>query len=323
MFRRLASLAAALALAVSFAAPLAAQSDFPNRPIRIVVPYPPGGTTDISLRAYVPELTETLGQPIVVDHRPGAGTNLGAEIVARSAPDGYTLYVSNFASHGVNRWLFSKLPFDPIGDFTPVAMLVRGPMFLCLRPGLEVKSAAELIDLARKKPGGLTYSSSGNGSPPHIAGELFKYLTKIDVLHVPYKGSAAQHAALLAGEVDFGFDGSIIALHRSGRLRCIAVGSTFRWPTDKEIPTLIETGVPGFDVTSFFGIVGPKGMPQPVVDKLNAAFRKAAGNAEVGKRLEITGTIPFPATVEETRAFLREQDSKWGPIVKAAGAKVD
>jgi tripartite-type tricarboxylate transporter receptor subunit TctC len=323
MLRRLAVLSLAAAVALSFAAPLAAQWDYPNKPIRIVVPYPPGGATDITARAYAQDLTEVLGQPVIVEHRPGGGTNIGAEYVARAAPDGYTLYVANFASHAVNRWLWKKLPFDPVADFTPIAMMVRGPMFLCVRPGLEVNNVGELVEMAKKNPGKLTYGSTGNGSPNHISGELLKHLAKIDVVHVPYKGSANLNANILNGQVDYGFDASIIAMHHNKQVRCIGVASNFRWPTEKDLPTLAESGVPGFDLSSFFGIVGPKGVPQPIVEKLNAAFREVGQRPDLAKRLTITGTVPFPATIEETRAFLKEQDSKWAPIVEASGARVD
>lgn len=318
------ALVSAMLAVLIMSAPAFAQDDYPNRPIRIVVPYPPGGATDITARAYAQDLTDILGQPVVIEHRPGGGTNIGADYVARQPADGYTLYVANFASHAVNRWLFSKLPFDPIEDFTPIAMMVRGPMFLCLRPGLdEIKTVGDLVAMARKNPGKLTYGSTGNGSPNHISGELLKHLAKIDVVHVPYKGSANLNTNILNGQVDYGFDASIIAMHRTGQVRCIGVASNFRWPTNKEIPTLAESGVPGFDLSSFFGIVGPKGVPAPIVEKLNEAFRTVGKQPELAKRLEITATVPFPATVEETKAFLADQNTRWAPIVEASGAKVD
>lgn len=323
MRKSIALVSAALAVLGLAVGPGAAQAPYPSKPIRIIVPYPPGGATDITTRIFAPGLTEILGQPIVIENKPGASTNLGAEQGARAAPDGYTLYVANFASHAVNRWLFNKLTYDPLADFTHVAMMVRGPMFLCVKPGLKVASVKELVDLAKSKPGGLTYGSTGNGSPNHISGELLKHLAKIDVVHVPYVGSAQMYNDLLAGQVDYGFDAAAIQFHRSGKLKCIGVASNFRWPTDKEIPTLNESGVPGFDLTSFFGIVGPKGMPQPVVEKLNEAFRKVAERPETGEKLAVTATIPFPATLKETQEFLTEQNFKWAPIVKASGAKVD
>ncbi|MCC7345821.1 MAG: tripartite tricarboxylate transporter substrate binding protein [Variibacter sp.] len=302
---------------------VAAQGAYPTKPVKIVVPYPPGGPTDITARVYAQGMTELLGQQFVVENRPGGGTNIGAEYAARSAPDGYTLYVANFASHAVNRWLFKSLSYDPIKDFAAVAMLVRGPMFLCAKPSLGVNSVQELLALARSKPGALTYGSTGNGSPPHISGEYLKYLTKIDVVHVPYRGSADMIADMLAGQIDYGFDAAIVAQGRAGKLKCFGVGSTQRWPTDPEIPTLKESGVPDFELTSFFGIVAPAKTPDEIAAKLNAAFRAIAQRPETAERLKVTATIPFPATVEETAAFLREQDTKWAPIVKASGAKVD
>lgn len=321
--KRLASILLAVAVATLLAVPAQAQAPYPTKPIKIVVPYPPGGATDITTRIFAQGLTELLGQQVFIENKPGAGTNIGAEYGARSAPDGYTLYVANFASHAVNRWLFKSLPFDPVADFTHVAMMVRGPMFLCLKPGLNLPSVKELVELAKQKPGGLTYGSTGNGSPNHISGELLKHLAKIDVLHVPYTGSAQMYNDLLAGQIDYGFDAAAIRFHREGKLKCIGVASSFRWPTDKELPTLAESGVPGFDLTSFFGIVGPKGLPAPIVEKLNEAFRKVAERPETAEKLAVTATIPFPATVKETQDFLKEQDQKWAPIVKASGAKVD
>ncbi|HET9903925.1 MAG TPA: tripartite tricarboxylate transporter substrate binding protein [Xanthobacteraceae bacterium] len=315
---------AALAFVVGLSVPQApAQEQYPTKPIKIVVPYPPGGATDITARIFADKLTPLLGQQIVIENKPGAATNIAAEYVARSAADGYTLYVANFASHAVNRWLFSKLPFDPVADFTHVAMLVRGPMFLCLKPGLNFPSVKELVEYARKNPGKLTYGSTGNGSPNHISGELLKHLAKIDVVHVPYTGSAQLYNDLLAGQIDYGFDAAVIQFHRNGRLKCIGVASTFRWPTDPDLPPLAESGVPGFDLVSFFGIVGPKGLPQPIVEKLNAAFVEVAKLPEVAEKLKVTAVVPFPASLEETRKFLLEQDKKWAPIVKASGAKVD
>jgi tripartite-type tricarboxylate transporter receptor subunit TctC len=288
-----------------------------------VVPYPPGGATDITTRIFAHGLTEILGQQVFIENKPGAATNIAAEYVSHATPDGYTLYVANFASHAVNRWLFTKLPFDPVADFTHVAMMVRGPMFLCLKPGLDFPSAKELVEYARKNPGKLTYGSTGNGSPNHISGELLKHLAKIDVVHVPYTGSAQLYNDLLAGQIDYGFDAAVIQFHRNHRLKCIGVASTFRWPTDPDLPPLTESGVPGFDLVSFFGIVGPKGLPQPIVEKLNAAFVQVAKRPEVAEKLKVTAVVPFAASLEETHKFLLEQDKKWAPIVKASGAKVD
>ena len=321
--KRFFTLLATLALVALTFGPAKAQTDFPTKPIKLVVPYPPGGATDITARIFGNALTGILGQQIIIENKPGAGTNLAAEYVAHAAPDGYTLYVANFASHAVNRWLFKKLNYDPLTDFTQIAMLVRGPMFLCLKPGSKFKTVADLVEYAKKHPGELTYGSTGNGSPNHITGELLKYMAKIDVVHVPYTGSAQLYNDLLAGQIDYGFDAAAIRFHREGKFKCIGVASKTRWPTDPELPTLDESGVPGFDLTSFFGIVGPKGIPLPIVEKLNAAFVEVAKRPETAKKLEVTATTPFPASLKETQEFLTEQNSKWAPIVKASGATVD
>src|SRR5262245_7952223 len=305
------------------AAPLHAQDSYPTRPVKIVVPYPPGGATDITTRVFAQGLSEQLGQQFYIEHKPGAGTNIGAELVARSAPDGYTLYVTNFASHGVNRWLYKTINYDPLGDFVPIAMMVRGPMFLCVRPGLAAGSLPELLDLARKNPGRLTFGSPGHGSPNHIAGELLKHLAKLDVTHVPYRGAAPMVTDLLAGQIDYGFDASVIAHVRAGKLRALAVGSTFRWPTDPDIPTMIESGLPGFDITTFFGIAAPAKTPAAIVEKLHRAILATAQRPDTAEKLTVTATIPFPATLPETEAFLKEQDTKWAPIVQAAGIRVE
>lgn len=310
-----------VAASILAAIPGRADPSYPTQPIKIIVPYPPGGATDIVVRGYAPVLTELLGQPIVVDYKPGGGTNIGAAFVARSEPDGYTLYVANFASHAVNRWLFKDLPFDPLTDFTQIAMLVKTPLFLCAKAGSELTSVAQLLEQARQHPGKLNYGSPGYGSPNHIAGELLKQLGQIDVKHVPYKGAAPLNLGLLAGEIDYALDASSIVHHRAGKLKCFGVSSTFRWPTDPEIPSIVES-LPGYDLTSFFGIVGPANVPTPIVEKLNQAFRTAARRPEVAKAAEVAAAIPFPATLKETQDFLTEQNSKWGPLVKASGAIV-
>jgi tripartite-type tricarboxylate transporter receptor subunit TctC len=312
-----------VAAVVLIATPLHAQEPYPTRPVKIVVPYPPGGATDITTRAYAHGLAELLGQQFYIEHKPGAGTNIGADYAARSAPDGYTLYVANFASHAVNRWLYKSLTYDPNADFVPVAMMVRGPMFLCVKPGLNVNSVQELVNLAKQSPGRLTYGSPGHGSPNHISGELLKHLAKIDVVHVPYRGAAPMNTDLLAGQIDYVFDASVITHARAGKVKAIAVGSKFRWPTDRDIPTIAESGIPDFDLTSFFAIVAPVRTPAAIVHKLNVAIRQIAQRPDTAEKLTVTATVPFPATLEETQAFLKEQDTKWAPIVQASGLKVE
>jgi tripartite-type tricarboxylate transporter receptor subunit TctC len=319
--RSLSCVILALAAMLAWNAPARAQADYPNQPIKIIVPYPPGGATDITLRAYANFVQQELGQPIIVDYRPGAGTNIGAGYAARQEPDGYTLYVANFASHAINRWLYKDLTYDPLTDFTQIAMMVRSPIFACTKPNSPITTMAQLIAAAKANPGKLSYGSTGFGSPNHTSGELFKNLAKVDLLHVPYKGAAPLVVGLLGGEIDVAFDASVITHHRAGTLKCLGVSSDFRWPTDKDIPSIADT-VPGYNLVSFFGIVGPAKMPDAIVQKINKAFRNAAARPEVAKALEVTGVIPFPATVQETKEFLTEQNSKWRPIIEASGAKM-
>jgi len=311
-------------LAACLLSPVAAkaQQNYPSKPIKIVVPYPPGGASDITTRVYAAGLTEVLGQPVVVENKPGGGTNIAAESVARSAPDGYTLYVANFASHAVNRHLFRSLPFDPIKDFTHVAMMIRAPMFLCVKPGSPFKSAGEIAAYGRANPGKLTYGSTGNGSPNHISGEQLKSLGQFDAVHVPYRGAAELVADLLAGQIDYAFDASVIAQHRNNKLKCVGVSSTERWSTDMDLPPVAET-VPGYNLVSFFGIVRPAKLPPKIVQKLNDAFVAVAKKPETTEKLRVTGVMPYAASLKETQDFLTDVDQRWGAVVKASGAKVD
>lgn len=304
------------------AAPAAVAQQFPTKPVKIVVPYPPGGATDIVVRLYAPGVGEALGQPVIVENKAGAGTNLAGETVARSAPDGYTLYVASFASHSVNRWLYKKMPYDPAKDMVGVAMISRSPMFLCVKPGSPFKTAGEIVAYGKANPGKLTYGSTGNGSPNHISGALLAHLGKFEAVHVPYKGSAELQADILAGQIDYGFDGAIIAHHRSGKLKCIATGSAAPWPTDPEFPP-VGKDVPGFDMSAYFGITAPAGTPADVIEKLNAAFLKVAKTPELAEKLKVTSATPFPTTVKEAQDFLSKELVRWESVVKASGASVD
>jgi tripartite-type tricarboxylate transporter receptor subunit TctC len=277
---------------------------------------------DINARLLASKLTELLGQQVVVENKPGAGTNIANEFVARSAPDGYTLYLSNFASHAVNRHFFAKMPFDPVKDFTHVAMMVKTVLFLCVKPGSPFKTAGEIAAYGKANPGKLTYGSTGNGSPNHISGENLKHLGKFDAVHVPYKGAAELNADLLAGQLDYAFDASVIQMHRTGKIKCIGVTTAKTWGTDPDLPPIADT-VPGFDLLSFFGIVGPAKMPEDIVQKLNDAFVQVAKKPEMVSRLAVSGGIPYAASLKEAREFLTDVDQRWGPLVKATGAKVD
>jgi len=309
-------------VALALAAPIAfSQEAYPNRPVKIVVPYPPGGATDVTARLFGQKMGELLGQQFVIDNKPGGGTNIAAAFVAHSAPDGYTLFVATFASHGVNKWLYRNLQYDPDKDFAAVGMMVRSPQFLVVNLSLPVNSVQDLINLAKTRK--LTYGSVGIGSPNHIAGELFRMETHINVVHVPYKGSAPANLGVLGGEVDFMFDTTIMQYVHQGKLKALAVASPERWPTEPEIPTFAELGYPGIVVAPFFALVAPAGTPAPILDKLNEAARTTAKQPDVAAKLAPISVLPVPLTRQATADFLREQSRKWEPVVKASGAKVD
>ncbi len=306
------------------AAPIASsQEAYPNKPVRIVVPYAPGGATDSAARVFGQGLGELLGQQFIIDNKPGGGTNIGAAFVAQSAPDGYTLYVANFASNGVNKWLYKKLAYDPDKDFAAVAMMTLSPQFLVVHPSVPVKSVKDLVRLAKTSPGKLTYGSPGIGSPNHIAGELFRMQANIKVVHVPYKGSALSSLGLLGGETDYIFDATAMTYVHAGRLKALAVAYTKRWPTEPDVPSMAELGFPGVSVEPFFALVAPANTPVSILDKLNEATRTVAKQPDVATKLAPISVLPYPLTRKETADFLREQSIKWAPVVKASGATVD
>ena len=311
-------------VASCLAVPIASsQTAYPEKSVRIVVPYAPGGATDSVARVFGQGLGELLGQQFIIDNKPGGGTNIGAAFVAHSTPDGYTLYVANFASNAVNKWLYKKLSYDPDKDFAPVAMMTLSPMFLVVHPSVPVKSVKDLIRLAKTSPGKLTYGSPGFGSPNHIAGELFRMQANIKVVHVPYKGSALSSLGLLGGETDYIFDATAMSYVHAGRLKALAVAYTKRWPTEPDVPSMAELGFPGVSVEPFFALVAPANTPVSIRQKLNDATRIIAKRADVAAKLAPIGVIPTALTLKETAGFLREQSTKWAPVVKASGAKVD
>ncbi len=306
------------------AAPIAAAQDaYPDRLVKIVVPYPPGGPTDSAARLFGQGLAELLGQQFIVENRAGGGTNIGAAFVARSAPDGYTLYVANFASHAVNKWLYKKLSYDPDKDFAPVALMTLSPQFLVVHPSVPVKSVRDLVRLAKANPGKLTYGSPGFGSPNHIAGELFRMQTDIKVVHIPYKGSVMSSLALLGGETDYIFDANAMTYVHAGKLKVLAVAYTKRWPTEPGVPSMAELGFPGVSVEPFFALVAPANTPLSIRQKLNDATRAIAKRPDVAAKLAPIGVIPTSLTLSDTANFLRDQSAKWAPVVQASGAKVD
>ena len=316
-----------LILAIALAAPAfgAQAQSYPNKPIRLVCPFPPGGAVDIASRATAHTLSQLLGQPVTVDNRPGAGGNIGAEITAKSAPDGYTLLMTTSGIMGINPALYSKIPFDSIKDFAPVSMLVSLNNVLVLNPSVPAKSVQEVIALAKAQPGKLTYASSGNGTSIHLSGELFKSMTGADMLHIPYKGSSPAVTDLLAGQVNMMFDNipSSLPHIKAGKLRALAVTGSKRSQLLPDLPTIAEAGVAGYDSYVWFGIVAPAGTPQEIIAKLNAALVKTAATPEFRDRLTSQGYEVMSSTPEQMAASIRGEIDKWGKVVKASGAKVD
>ncbi len=310
--------------ALSWPAQQAAAQAYPAKPIRIVVPYPPGGTTDILTRLLGQKLGEAWGQQVIIDNRAGASGNIGAEAVVRSPGDGYTL-LSASTVHTVNPSLYSKLAYDPLKDFTAVTLLAQVANILVVHPSLPVQSVKEFIAFAKKRPGQLNYSSAGNGSAPHLTAEMFKMATGVNIVHVPYKGAAPAITDLLAGHVmlTFATAPSGVPHVQAKRLRALGVSSATRIPALPDVPTIAEAGVPGYEAIGWNGLTGPAGMPQAVTDKLNTEVVKIMKNADVSKRLSELGLEPRTSTPAEFALFLKAEVVKWAKVVKDSGAKVD
>jgi tripartite-type tricarboxylate transporter receptor subunit TctC len=300
-----------------------AQTDYPSRPIRLVVTVPPGGAADFIARLVGGKLSESLGQPVLVENRGGAGGTIAADAVAKAAPDGYTVLQNSITTHGVGPHLYSKLPYDPVKDFTPVSGLALLPLIMAVNTDLPVKSVAELV--AHSKANNLNFASSGNGGAPHMAAELFKSVTGAPLTHVPYKGSGPAVADLVGGRVQIMFDAapSLIAHIRSGRLRVLAAASAERNRLLPEVPTFGELGYPKVAVSLWYGLLAPAGTPKPVVEKLNREVVKALGSADVREKLLAQGAEPMPGTPEAFASFMQEEMAKWAPVVKQAGVKLD
>lgn len=313
----------ALSSALTFSA-AHAQSNYPNKPIKFVVPYSAGTTTDVIARVYAQKLGELLGQPVVVDNKAGAGGNISAESVARSAPDGYTLTFSTSATHATNPALYSKINFDPIKDFTHISLMVSAPNMLAINPKIPVNNMAELIAYAKKNPGKLTYISAGSGTSPHMAGELLKTMAGIDIQHVPYKNINQGFTDLFAGTVSMTFyHVPVIYPHvKDGRLRALGVATSERSPIAPEVPPIGDT-VKGYDIRPWWGLAGPAGMPQDIVVKLHDATTKVLADPDVQKRFVDLGLIITPMTTKQFNDFTVTELAKWSKIVQDSGAKVN
>jgi len=324
--RRRAAFAGALALLLAAVAPTArAGDDYPARPVRVIVPFPPGGGVDLVTRVATDQLSRKLGQQFIVDNRPGAGANLGADIVAKSAPDGYTIGTMTIGTHGINPALYKHLPFDPVRDFTPVSLLVKMPNVMVVPPALGVRSVRAFIALAKAKPGQLNFGSSGNGTSVHMSGELFKQMAGINIVHIPYKGAAIAIPDLIANRVQVIFDNlvSVTGHMRAGELVGLAVTSPQRWPLLPDLPTMDEAGVPGFDVESWYAVMGPANIPRERVLVLNQAINEVMDLPETRQRLLEMGARPEAGTPEALAAHVDAEMKRWAPVVKATGLTID
>ncbi len=298
------------------------------RTIRLVVPYPPGGPLDIVARALAERVKDTLGA-VVVENRPGAGGNLGADLVAKAAPDGNTLVMGAVATHAINPWLYRKMPYDPVRDFTPITLVAQVPNVLVMNAEvatrLNIRSLADLVAYAKKNPGKLNYGSGGNGSAGHLAGEMFKSQAGLFIVHIPYAGGPPAQLALVSGQVDFNFDNLAAASAniRSGRLKALAVTTARRSTAMPDLPTVAESGLPGFDIGTWFGLFGPARLPAEITQQLNRAFVDALGSPELKTRMATLMAEPAPNTPTQFAAFVRAELSKYEGVVKASGASID
>jgi tripartite-type tricarboxylate transporter receptor subunit TctC len=292
---------------------------YPARTVRIVVPYAAGGNTDIVSRLIAQHLSTAWSQQVIVDNRAGGATNIGSELVARAQPDGYTLLMGG-ASNAINMTLFRKPPYNTLKDFTPVVLCTVGANLLSVHPSIPVKNLRELIALAKSKPGQLNFASSGIGSSNHMAGELFKMMARIDIAHVPYKGNTPALADLVGGHVEMGFAGitSQVPLMKAGKLRGIALSSKERFPAIPDIPTFDESGLPGYESSTFFGLLAPAGTPPEVVRKVNADVAKVLARPDIRERLSHDGQIPGGGPSEQFGKFLRDEVAKYAKVIKAA-----
>ena len=318
-------LAALVAVAALWASPSTAlaQQDYPNKPVKWIVPYPPAGTTDVLARMVAQWLTEKMGQPFVVENRPGAGNNIGTEAVIKSPPDGYTMLLVNPAN-GINATLYKNLNFNFIRDIAPVAGLVRTPNVMEVTNSLPVKTVKEFIDYCKANPGKINMASSGSGTSVHLSGELFKFMTGCDMVHVPYKGAGPALVDLIGGQVHVLFDNlpSSIGHIRSGKLRALGVTSEGREPSLPGVPTVGET-VPGYEATAWFGVGMPKGTPREIINKVNAEINRALADPKMRERLAELGGKPIAGTPEDFGRVIAAETAKWEKVVTASGAKPD
>lgn len=321
----LAALTAALSAAWPRPAAAAQAPAYPDKPLRLIVPFPPGGGADSLARTMMPKVAQALGQSIVIENKAGAGGNIGAQVAARAAPDGYTLFYGTNGTHAINPQLYARPGFDPVKDFVPVSRLTEIAAMLIVNPQVPVHSTAELIAYAKAHPNRLNFASAGNGTTSHLAGELFKTQAAIDIVHVPYRGGALAMTDLIGGQVQMMIEvmPNASPMAQAGRVRGLAVSTHTRFPGVPEVPTIAESGLPGFEVSAWDGIFVPAGTPQAVVERLNAAIRQALADPELVAALRARGAVPVPGTPASFVQFITRSAATWGQAVRASGAKID
>ena len=321
MHRRTA-LACALLLA---GAPALAQTAYPGKPVRIVVPYPPGGTTDLLARLLAARLGEKLGQSFTVDNRPGASGAIGSQFVAKSAPDGYTLVMATISSHGINAALHKALPYDPVADFAPITLVASTPNVITVNADMPARTLADLLAMARAKPGALSFGSTSAGGSPHMSVELLKMMAQVDMVHIPYKGGGPMLTDLIGGQIPMGVDNlpSSMAHIKSGKIRALAVTTAKRWPGTPDIPTVAESGVTGYEASAWFGLLAPAGTPREIVTLLQRSVADIVGQPEVHQRLAELGAEPVASTPEAFGRQIAGEIDKWKKVVAATGVKAE
>ena len=315
----------ALAVLAAPAAATAQAPGYPNKAIKLVVPFAVGGIADTFARVIGQKLSDLWGQPVVVENRTGAGGNIGADLVAKSAPDGYTLLMSNIGTHAVNIHLMKSMPFDPVKDFVPIAHVLDAEGLLVVHPDVKAKNVADVIALAKAQPGKLTYASGGTGTTSHLAGEMFKSAAKVDIVHVPYKGNSPAITDLVGGQTTMAFATmpTVMPMVKAGRLRALAVIGTTRAAALPDVPTVAESGLPGFAVSNWIGLFAPAGTPPEIVKRVNAEVLKIMQSPEVVKRLETEGAKFLPMTAEQFADFQKAELLKWGKAIREAGIKAE
>ncbi|MEW6455039.1 MAG: tripartite tricarboxylate transporter substrate binding protein [Pseudomonadota bacterium] len=322
-FNTRAMLMAAAGLVLAFASPAFAQSDYPNRPVRLIIPFPPGGSNDVVGRMIGDQLSKQLGKQVIIDNRAGAGGVIGTELASKEKPDGYTLLVISLA-HAVNPWLY-KLPYDPIKAFAPIGVMGSGPNVVVVHPDLPVHSIKELVALAKQKPGDIQYASAGIGSFQHLGGELFKLEAGVDILHVPFKGGGPAMIDVVGGHTKVMFSSLVQTTPhiKTGKLRAIGVGSKERSKVLPDVPSVAEAGVPTYEAVNWWGIVAPAGTPQPIIDRLHAALTASQDTPEVEKQFAAEGAIVVKKSPAEFGAFMESEMKKWEQVVKKGNIKAE